>query len=411
MGLVKGLLSKLGPPNTPQVARQAANALFKLGSAFDSDNTGETTGTNLISPFLQNLLQELMNAADRHDANEANLRVAAFEAMNCFLTNSAPDCKPLLLQLLPVANERLQASFSMPMDKDSKDGLQGLLCSMIQVLCQKLSKENVVPLADSLMQNVLQVLQVQSSSAQQDALSAIAALADVVESEFEKYMTALQPFLLIALRQFEAYGVCNVAVGLVGDISRAIEAKIEPFTKDIMEALVESLKDPTLHRSVKPSVLSCFGELATAISAAYEPYVQHSMMLLMQAAATDPPQDDDEMIEYINGLRECVLEAYTGIISGLAEGKRIDLLSSYVGSILQFLNKIANDPNRDDAIMRGAIGLIGDMAQSMGNSIKTQINQPFIANLLQEGARSPTQETVDVANWATGIVQTLIQSA
>jgi len=409
--LVNGLLSKLDANNTPHVARQAANALFKLGSAFDSDATGQTTGTNLISPFLQNLLQQLMTAADRHDANEANLRVAAFEAMNCFLTNSAPDSKPLLLQLLPVANERLKATFGMQMEKECKDGLQGLLCSMIQVLCQKLDRENITPLADNIMQNVLQVLQVKSSSAQQEALSAIAALADAVELDFEKYMSALQPYLLVALRQFEAYGVCNVAVGLVGDVSRALEAKIEPFTKDIMEALVESLKDPTLHRSVKPCVLSCFGEIATAINFGYEPYLQLSMMLLMQASATDAPQEDDEMVEYINGLRECVLEAYTGIITGLADGNRLDLMTPYIGSVLQFLNKIANDQNRDDALMQKAIGLIGDVTQSMGKAVKVQINQPFIASLLQEGARSPSPETVNVANWAMGVVQALIQSA
>lgn len=407
---VGGLLGKLGQNIPPNVARQSANALFKLGSAFDGDTTGQTTGTNAISPFLPKLLQDLMAAADRPDANEANLRVAAFEAMNTFVTNSAPDSKSLLLQLLPAAGERLHSSFNMPMDKESRDGYQGLLCSMIQVLCQKLEHSDIAAHADNLMQNVLQVLQAKSSSAQQEALSATAALADVVESDFQKYMPALQPFLLSGLRQFEAYEVCNVAVGLVGDICRAIEGQIQPYTKDIMEALVESLKDPTLHRSVKPSVFSCFGEIAMAVCGGYEPYVQLSVMLLMQASATDAPQDDDEMIEYINGLRECVVEAYTGIINGLSDGQRLDLMNPYIGSILQFLNKIANDANRDDPLLNKAIGLIGDIAQSMGPAVKDQINQQFIASLLQEGARSPVPETVNTASWATGVVQNLVQS-
>merc|ERR1712070_1049385 len=190
--------------------------------------------------------------------------------MNTFVINSAPDSKELLLQLLPAAAERLHNSFGMPMDKESKDGYQGLLCSMIQVLCQKLERSDIASHADNLMQNLLQVLQAKSSSAQQEALSAIAALADVIEGDFQKYMPALQSFLLAGLRQFEAYEVCNVAVGLVGDISRAIESQILPYTKEIMEALVESLKDPTLHRSVKPSVFSCFGEIAMAVTSGYE---------------------------------------------------------------------------------------------------------------------------------------------
>ena len=87
-----------------------------------------------------------------------------------------------------------------------------------------------------------------------------------------------------------------------------------------MDALVDSLKDADLDRGVKPQVLSCFGEIAMALNGAFEPYLQHSLMLLMQAAAMDVPLDDDEMIDYMNELRESVLDAYTGIITGMHDG-------------------------------------------------------------------------------------------
>jgi importin subunit beta-1 len=182
--LVNGLISKLNS-EPPQVSKQACNALHKLGMAFDEDQSAETTGTNQLSPFMSNLLHQLMTCADRPDATEATLRVAAFEAINVFIQNSAPDCKPLLLQVYPAIVERLRVSFGMQMDKESKDGLQGLLCSSLQVLCQKLAKEEIAPHADITMQNVLQVLQAKSSSAQSEALSAIAAMADVMDQDFE----------------------------------------------------------------------------------------------------------------------------------------------------------------------------------------------------------------------------------
>jgi importin subunit beta-1 len=182
--LINGLVSKLNS-EPPQVSKQACNALHKLGCAFDNDTTGKTTGTNQMSSFMPNLLQQLMACADRPDASEAALRVAAFEAINVFIQNSAPDCTPLLLQMFPAVVERLAASFGLPMDKESKDGLQGLLCSSIQVLCQKLTREEIVTNADNTMQNVLLVLQSKSSSAQTEALSATAAMADVMGEEFE----------------------------------------------------------------------------------------------------------------------------------------------------------------------------------------------------------------------------------
>ncbi|KAI2511256.1 Importin-beta N-terminal domain [Fragilaria crotonensis] len=323
--LINGLISKLSFAEPPQVSKQACNALHKLGCAFDGDLTGETTGTNQLSPFMPNLLQQLMACADRQDADESTLRVAAFEAINVFIQNAAPDCHPLLLQVFPAIIERLSVSFGLPLDKESKD-------------------------ADNTMQNVLRVLQAKSSSAQCEALLAIAAVAFVLGEAFEKYMSALQPFLVAGLRTFSAPEVCKASVGLVGDISRALEGKIHPFTNDIMDALVDSLKDADLDRGVKPQVLSCFGEIAMALNGAFEPYLQHSLMLLMQAAAMDVPLDDDEMIDYMNELRESVLDAYTGIITGMHDGGKLNLLVSYLPAILAFLQKVASDPNKDEAV-------------------------------------------------------------
>jgi importin subunit beta-1 len=222
-------------------------------------------------------------------------------------------------------------------------------------------------------------------------------------------MPALQPFLIAGLRTFTAPEVCRVCVGLVGDITRSLEAKIQPYTNDIMDALVDSLKDADLDRSVKPPVLSCFGEIAMALNGNFEPYLQHSLMLLMQASSMDAPQDDDEMIDYINQLRETVLDAYTGIITGMDEGGKLNLLVTYVPAILTFLQKIANDTNKDEPVLKTASGLLGDIAKTMGSQIKDQINQPFVGQLLTEASRSQDQDTVDVATWAMQVVQSVIQ--
>jgi len=408
--LINGLLTKV-TTDPPRVAAQSANALNRLGAAFDEDTSGETTGTNALSTYMPNLLQTLMAAADRPDANEQNLRVTSFQAINVFVQNSAPDVKDLLLQLLPAALSRLQSSLTQPAltneDKQSNQALQGLYCALIQVLVQKLTKEDVMPHGDTIMQNLLQVLQTRNSTSSADSFSAISALADLVGPDFEKYMAALQPFLVAGLRQFDAYQVCSIAVGLVGDIARGIEGKIDPFTKEIMEALVDSLKDTTLHRSVKPTVLSCFGDIAMALGARFEQYLQFSMMLLLQASATEAPEHDEEMVDYVVTLRESVLEAYTGIVQGLNDGGRMDLFIPYFDSVMQFLQRIAADPTRDASLLNKAVGLVGDVAFSMGVNAKTQLGQPFVMQLLQEAGSTGDQSAMETANWAHSLVQQL----
>lgn len=215
-------------------------------------------------------------------------------------------------------------------------------------------------------------------------------------------MNALKPFLLAALRSFSNFRLCLVAVGAVGDICRAIEGRIQPFCDDIMGVLVDSLKDISINRAVKPPVISCFGDIALAVGGAYEPYLQLSAMMLMQASNTQAPDDDDDLIEYVNVLRQSILEAYTGIVQGLKGGNKLQLFVPYVTSILQFLQQLAADPNRDDGVLKAAIALVGDIAQAMGSEagIKNQIRQPFVEQLLNDGAKSPSESTREIAAWA-----------
>eukprot|EP00980_Cylindrotheca_fusiformis_P000364 scaffold91_cov127-Cylindrotheca_fusiformis.AAC.24 len=409
--LLQALVAKCGE-GSPKVASQACAALYNLASAF-SEQASQQQDTNYLSPYMQNLIQALLAVCDRPDSDEANLRVAAMEAISVLITNSASDVQHLLAQLLPVFVQRFDATFSMgdfdASEQQKKEQLQGLLCAVIQALYRKLDRETVLPMTDKIMEQLLRVLQAKNANCHEEVFSTISAISDVVEADFTKYMNALKPFLISGLRNFQAFQVCIVAVGTVGDISRNIEAQIQPYCDDIMNALIESLRDSTIHRSVKPPVLSCFGDIAMAIGAAFEPYLDFSVMLLMQASSTKVPDDDDDLIEYFNLLRESILEAYVGIVQGLRDGNLLHKFQQYVPNILMFLQELSNDPNRDDYVLSKAVGLIGDLAQAMGPEIKQQINQQFIAKLLNDAMGSGDRSMVETATWASSVVSQAVQ--
>jgi importin subunit beta-1 len=175
----------------------------------------------------------------------------------------------------------------------------------------------------------------------------------------KKYLSALAPFLVMGLQNFQAHHVCAIAVGLVGNIARSVEGKIQPYCNEIMTALVESLQNPDLHRSVKTSVLSSFGDIAMALKGNFEPYLKVSMIMLMQASQTPMPEDDEEIIDFINKLREGVLEAFTGIIQGMYDGERTYLIHVYVAPIMQFLQVLSAEENKDYEVLSKAAGLLG----------------------------------------------------
>ena len=186
--LVNGLMEKL-LTESPQVSSQACYALHNLASAFADDDAAQNSGTNALTPYMPTLLETLLKVTDREDADENNLRVASFEAVSALIQNAAPDCLVLLQKMLPVIVGRLQASFAQSVltneDKERKEGVQGLLCGLIQVLVMRLSENDVALQADSIMQNLLQVLQLKNATCHEEAFSAISAVCDKLDADFE----------------------------------------------------------------------------------------------------------------------------------------------------------------------------------------------------------------------------------
>jgi importin subunit beta-1 len=358
-------------------------------------------------------LVDRANAADSDDSS--NLRLAGMEGISELISVSAQDNRQLLTELLPEFINRFERTSATSVlnedDKNSKEQIQGLLCAVIQNLYRKLDRDTVLPMTDKVMELLLGVLQVKNSICHEECFTAISAISDVLEMDFVKYMNAFAPLLVAGLQNCLAHQVCIVAVGTIGDISRNIEAAIQPYCDNIMNALVENLKNNAIHRSVKPPVLSCFGDIAMAIGgAAYSPYFDVSMMMLMQASSTEVRADDEDLVEYLNLLRESILEAYVGIIQGLRDGNMVEKFGAFVTDIMLFLQKLSEDPNRDSYVLNKAVGLLGDLAQTMGPSIKDHINKQFAAKLISDALSSGDDNLVEVGTWASNTLTQLVQT-
>jgi len=123
-------------------------------------------------------------------------------------------------------------------------------------------------------------------------------------------------------------------------------------------------------------------------------------MMLMQASNTRAPEDDDELIEYVNKLREGILEAYTGIIQGMKDGSRVEVLLPYVDAIMGFLKLLSEDENRDSEVITKSAGLIGDIANALGAKVKQHLEQPYIDNTLKDAYAGGDETVMDTCTWA-----------
>ncbi|KTG06705.1 hypothetical protein cypCar_00023326 [Cyprinus carpio] len=351
----------------------------------------------------------------RPDGHQNNLRSAAYEALMEIVKNSAKDCYPAVQKTTLVIMERLQQVLQMEShiqstsDRIQFNDLQSLLCATLQNVLRKVQHQDALQISDVVMASLLRMFQSTAGSGgvQEDALMAVSTLVEVLGSDFLKYMEAFKPFLVIGLKNYAEYQVCLAAVGLVCDLCRALMANILPHCDEIMQLLLENLGNENVHRSVKPQILSVFGDIALAIGGEFKKYLDIVLDTLQQASQAQVDKTDYDMVDYLNELREGCLEAYTGIIQGLKGDQEnvhpdVMLVQPRVEFILSFIHHIAEDEDRSDGVVANAVGLIGDLCTTFGKDVMKLVEvRPQINELLSEGRRSKTSKTKTLATWAT----------
>uniref|UniRef100_A0A7S2R3W5 Importin N-terminal domain-containing protein n=1 Tax=Rhizochromulina marina TaxID=1034831 RepID=A0A7S2R3W5_9STRA len=392
----------------PRVAEKASTAIHHLTDAREDIAEG---GPWLTQELFAALMEKLFQVTQREDCRECNLRSTAYETVNMLIEQHPPECRPIVLQCTTVAFQRLQATYSMQIvsrdDKEDQDIMQALQMATLHMIMRSCDDGDVAPFADEAMQHILQVLQMRLDTATPEAFTTAGVIADKIGATFERYCTSFMPFLLQGLENLAEYQVLSSAVGVVGDVARSIEDKILPYCDQIVQALLAALQNAQLRKDVKPNVLAVFGDIAMALGKNFDKYVQATLMVLYQASLADVGGDED-MIDYLNELREGILDAYTGVLNGLFDGGvphlilQIPVEGQKVAAqgLLEFLEKIGLDDNKDMAVLKCAVGLMGDLANYLPQ-MKNHLKTPNVFRLVEQAEQTADQDGGDQATAKT----------
>lgn len=404
-----------GLQDNPKIVSNCCWALMNLADqlCYDDEVEGQTSGP--LSPYYEGVIGALLRVAESM-SNEANFRTAAHEAMTSFLTHATPDAISVVQNTVVTILDRMERLLSMQNeivgtdDRNNWNELQSNLCSVVICVVRKLG-DGIHPLADRIMTITLRLIEAagRTSTVLEDAFLVVGSLASALEIKFSPYIEAFCPYLYPALKAHEDTQLCTVAVGIIGDISRALGEGSVRYSDQFMTVLLENLQSNVLNRNVKISILSCFGDIALAIGPKFEPYLETTMNVLRQAGAVEPNPLDFELMDYVTQLREGILEAYTGIITGMKKTDKAPLLLQYAPSILDLVRRCQADVEKTDALVRSSYGLIGDLAETFsGGELKQLLLTSWIADELRSKQRMQP-ETKRTMRWAREMVKAATQ--
>ena len=430
-----------GVSQEPRVAANACWAVASLAeAAFDAarehgqvDGEGNPT-TYILSPVFDSIVSELLKTTDRPDASMNNLRIAAYEALMSLIKNSPKDCyqtvqKTTMLvlkkmeQLLAMESSSLSSS-----ERSQLRDLQSLLCGTLQSVLQKMDKGDAESISGVVMTALTRMMAEGSKAAtsngstlngeseehvsqggvMEDALMAVSTLVELLGPGFARYLPGLKPYLLAGLANHADGLVCAAAVGTVVDLCRALEGGIGEHMDQIMELYMGILQDEGTVKEVKPSVLSAFGDAALAVGTAFTRYAPHCLQLLSTAAQCPMPADrsnyDDT--EYVDSLREAVLEGYTGIVQGLRSGnpperEHLLPLQPEVPTMVALVETVGAEKESSEPLLGAAAGLVGDLASAFGADVLPALETAPVAFLLTRCKKAKSSKPKSLANYAT----------
>lgn len=412
----------------PRVASNVCWAISGISqAAYDAAQTDsdETPETYSLSQYYDFIVSCLLETSERIDGNQSNLRAAAYEALMEMIKNSTNDCYAKVQETTVIILNRLSEvllcdqNMVINNDRNHRQNIQDIessLCATLQSVLRKIKPQDAPQVSDNIMTALLMMFSSNGGRAggvQEDALMAISNLCDLLNEGFRKYMDALKPHLYNALKNHQDHQVCSVAIGLVGDIARALKLHLMPYCDEIMSMLMQNLSNHEIHRDVKPQVLSVFGDIALSIGVEFKKYLLPVLEVLMQVANIQVDEKDFEMRDYLRLLRESVLEAYTGIVQGLKgtdmhPNPDILALQQHVPQIIKFIVTVAMDPELSESTMTSCAGLIGDLCLAFGHPLLPFITEGnILMPMLMEGRKSTTTRTKSTCSWALREIKAL----
>lgn len=396
-----------GVEDKPRISANCSWSLMNLVDQLHAFDEGTTPPTGALSPYYQGIVTGLMKVTEK-PTNEANYRTSAYEALGSYVTQAPMDAlqsvSAITLTILARQEQLLgmQSELLGVEDRMNWNELQGNFCSILINVIRKLNND-IKPLTERIMINALNLIKSagKHSTVLEDSFLLVGTMAAAIEQDMQPYIGPFLEPLLNAIQSTEDSQLCTVAVGVIGDICRALGEHAQAYAQGFMTTLFNTLQSQTLNRQVKISVLSCFGDISLAIGAGFVPFLEPTMNVLKQAGDLAADENDYDMIDYIQSLREGIIEAYVGIITSLKASGKADVVLPYVPSILDLLHRTLTDEDRTEALVKLGVGLIGDLADAYRNGeIREALLQEWIVNSFKFKGRGYSPDTKKTLKWA-----------
>lgn len=230
-----------------------------------------------------------------------------------------------------------------------------------------------------------------TSSVHEEAIAAIGEVANAIGGRFTAYLQVAAQMISVGLDDGHQHpNLCSVAVLVLGDVALACKEQLSPYGRDFIALLLKNLKSAELPFELKPRIVETIGDVAQALGAEFDNYIEVVMTFLIEAGASNPGENpSQDIMKEINTLRTSVLGCILAIFPSLGSKKKSNKLILCFGAIIDMI-QVMNQIYPSKQVVYLSLCVLEDMIQIHPQQAFSNFmsHRDFMSKFLEHGVNN-----------------------
>jgi len=234
----------------------------------------------------------------------------------------------------------------------------------------------------------------------------------ILDKKFVKYAQDFWQVLLLGLKRNNESDVFSASLGSLIEVSKACPEVIAEFLPQIFPYFMTCLHESLFDKNLKILIISAIGDISLACKEKIPPFFDEILKIYnmaLEAAIQPPSTQHPELTDYLEQLRDVVLESYVCFVHAIEESPKQNDLINHLPNIIEFLKKTCNEVfNPTVDFLRNALALITDVGHFFGEKVRNLVKTEFtitLINILNKFSR--IEENQKIISYAQNVLSNL----
>jgi importin subunit beta-1 len=268
---------------------------------------------------------------------------------------------------------------------ERRELIQAGLLACLQTLLHKYQFKTQDPVADEIFNLINDMFQAYNDVTA-DGIYVLGALASSLGTDFRPYSEKAWICIAEGFKKYDQPELFVATLSAIVEMASACPEQTKNYLGDIFKTLVTLIDEKTYDKSLKLRIIMSIGDIALGCKDLILPYVEtltRMYEVAMNAATHIPTQEASDMVDYLEQLRENVLDSYVCFFHAVTESENPDLIFPSIPTIMQYLAvTCTKDFNPTVDYMRNALAFVADVGLIFKDRAAQFVKSDLTANLI-----------------------------